>query len=31
MKGLTIHKSMWKQGLYLGILPETAAAKVELL
>src|SRR5882757_7298376 len=27
MKGLTIHKSMWKQGLYLGILPETAAAK----
>jgi acyl-coenzyme A synthetase/AMP-(fatty) acid ligase len=27
MKGLTNHKAMWKRGLYLGIVPETAAAK----
>jgi acyl-coenzyme A synthetase/AMP-(fatty) acid ligase len=27
MKGFTIHKSMWKRGLYLGIVPETAAAR----
>lgn len=27
MKGLKIHNSMWKRGLYLGILPEAGAAR----